>query len=132
MAVSPCWRNGMNGGTHVRYALALGWLLAPIASASAGELGPISRASVSLSITVPPHVSIRPSSERQGKESMQLCIGATGLRYYRVAALDLESVRSTEVRPSSSASCVPAAITAPADGPDSARGGPVTLLIVPD
>lgn len=59
-------------------------------SATAGELGPSSRASVGISITIPPHVSLNPGREINGQinPAEGICVQANGLNNYRLTMLD--------------------------------------------
>lgn len=134
-----------------RAGLLLG-LVGISASAEAGVPGPTSRGTVSISVTIAPHVVMSEASgsmrDGVGDTATALCIGSRGLTPYsatliarvngRSEAIDLPLVRSAQL---------------PADSPGCAQGtgadatiyldrgvmraierstGPATLLIVPD
>lgn len=57
--------------------------------AEAGTPGSTSRGTVSISVTIPPHVAVRgPSTERgAGPRGGNICVAATGLSSYHVALM---------------------------------------------
>jgi hypothetical protein len=124
----------MTFSSRARYALALGWLLAPFAGATAGALGPTSRGNVAISITIPPHVQVSRSAGIGPSDPNALCLGGTGLGDYRVRILDpAGSQLGQDMRPGRSPGCASAGaaeIANVAAGP--AESGPITLLIAPD
>jgi hypothetical protein len=119
---------------RARYALALPWLLAPLAGASAGELGPTSRDAVSISITIPPHVRVSRSAAADSPGAQALCVVGSGLGDYRVRILDASgSPGGPDVDPGGPSGCgVGAAAAAARTVPADLAAGPVTILIVPD
>jgi hypothetical protein len=132
MAVTPDRRDDMNCGGRARYALAIGWLVAPLAGAAAGEPGPISKGTVSISITIPPHVLVRASAEGDPADLPDPCIG--GLRDYRLAILDpAGSPREGAIPPGRPGECLSLSAAALASHvADSGAHGPLTLLIIPN
>ena len=124
----------MTFSSRARYALALAWLLVPLAPAAAGELGPVSRGTVSISITIPPHVRVSRPAGATLSDSHGLCLGGTGLGDYRVRVLDSAgSQLGQDALPGRSGGCAGPGATAIVNAAASpAEAGPVTLLIVPD
>jgi hypothetical protein len=124
----------MTFSSRARYALALAWVLAPFAPAAAGDLGPVSRGTVSISVTIPPHVRVSGSVGAVPSDLHALCLGGTGLGDYRVRVLDSAgSQLGQDMLPGLSGGCAGPGATAIANaaaGPP--QSGPVTLLIVPD
>lgn len=121
----------MTFSRRARYALALGWLLAPLAGAAAGDLGPTSRGAVSISITVPAHMRVGPPAGPGPSNPHALCLVGAGLGDYRVRLLDSAgSPLGGDLVPGGPSGCAAAAIAKAAAA--RAEAGPVTLLIVPD
>jgi hypothetical protein len=129
----------------------LGLIGAP-ASAEAGVLGTTSRGTVSISLTIGPHVVVseapRPTGIAVNEEPEALCIATSGLPTYRATllagvnghseAIDLPLLRKSEVA-ADQQSCwqeVGAGTTVHVNGRalQTIRGSaePATLLIVPD
>lgn len=121
-------------------------------SAEAGILGPTSRNTVSISVTVAPHVVVsevsRPTRLAAGDTATALCIGSRGLTAYRATllaridgrseAIDLPLVRKGQLS-ADRQSCgqdVGAGATVHLDSrlAQAIRGStePATLLIIPD
>lgn len=113
------------------------------AAACAGELGPTSRGSVAISITIPPHVVVTPAARTDptGAEA-PLCISGAGLARYRVERVQSDPSANpgppqmlpvgAEAFPSAcGANAHALAGLAPAIG-ESGSATPLTLLIVPD
>ncbi|HET8720776.1 MAG TPA: hypothetical protein VFM24_02030 [Nitrospira sp.] len=101
------------------------------ASAYAGELGPRSRDTISISVTIPPHVTVAPAAEVSAEGSTApnaLCIGAAGLRDYRLAIVDPAGFAEDGGVQFHPASC--------SDLGKQAAGlsgsGPITVLVIPD
>lgn len=121
--------------------LALMSLIAHPTSASAAQMGPTSRDSVSISVTVPPHIIVAPAVAKLDGSSgaPKLCVGTNGFSQYHLVVVrhsgateQEEALRAGE---SSEVSACPGAVAvAPrmiADSELSSRGA-LTLLIVPD
>ena len=132
-----------------RIGLLLGLACIPM-SAEAGVLGPTSRGTVSISITIAPHVVVseasRPTQIALGDTAEALCIGSGGLTAYRATllasiggrseAIDLPPVRKL---PSDQYICrqeagAGAAVHLDGRMVQAIRGSaePATLLIIPD
>lgn len=68
-----------------RYIAMSAALAALAGSARAGELGPTSRATVAISITIAPHVAVKPASVSDPSATATgLCIATNGLKSFRV------------------------------------------------
>jgi hypothetical protein len=133
MAVSPDRRDDMNCAGAARLAWGIGLLAAPLTGAAAGELGPTSRGTVSISITIPPHLSVLPSGRSDRDRPPGLCMAANGTREYRVAIVGPSEFPGREdILPARSGECAAATAAALAGTARTAAAGPVTLLIVPD
>lgn len=122
--------------------------LAPIAlavpsGAAAGEMGAISRGTVSISVIIPPHVMVRPAGDTgyKGTSSARgaLCVETNGVRQYHLALLpqsgsseDQEALPAAADSPAcpSASAVLPHNIDAQASGVS--EGQPLTLLVVPD
>jgi len=132
-----------------RAGLLLGLACIPM-SAEAGALGPTSRGTVSISITIAPHVVVseasRPTQIARGGTAEALCIGSSGLTAYSAILL-------ARVDGHSEAIDLPLVHKLPSDqhicGQEAGEGGavhldgrmvqairgsaePATLLIIPD
>jgi len=83
-----------------RAGLLLGLACIPM-SAEAGALGPTSRGTVSISITIAPHVVVseasRPAQVAPGDTAEALCIGSSGLTAYSATLLALIDGRSEAI-----------------------------------
>jgi hypothetical protein len=134
VAVLPIGETAMTFSIRARYALALAWLLAPSAPAAAGDLGPTSRGTVSISITIPPHVRVSRPAGSAPSDLRGLCVDGIGLGEYRVRILNAAgSQLGQDMLPGRLGGCASLGATAIANaavGP--AESGPMTLLIVPD
>lgn len=134
----------MNGSHHAMRALALASLFIPLSGARAGEMGPTSRGSVSISITIPPHIVTGQAAvgadPRTGLSAANgLCIAAGGEHVYRVALLGAGQEPTATVEPSQILDLAKCAATgrsqaaAPDAGePARAGTGPIALLVIPD
>jgi hypothetical protein len=116
--------------------------------AIAGELGSTSRGTVSISITIPPHVTATAASADGGEGKGGLCLRSNGFKSYHVALLDgaepLRSSISFSDDPTAPGSkqlpCAASGVAREASrlivGRESAArtsvDRPLTLLIVPD
>lgn len=120
------------------------------AEASAGELAARSRGSVSISITVPPHLVLKPAmpvaDPRSGKEAQGFCIKANGLDNFHLVVLGSASMQSPLPRPAASmpiamsnCAALPAealrtkqdvALPVATGGPSESH--PLTIIVVPD
>lgn len=119
-------------------------------SARAGEFGPTSRQTISISITIPPDVRVRPARQDTDDPIDGLCLATKRLPRYRIAFVDPKApsgwdyaVPTTHLdRTSASPTCTPgqkaidltdlagALIHAHQGGGSLAE--PLTLLIIPD
>jgi hypothetical protein len=79
--------------------LTLGLLGAASCAASAGELGATSRGAVSISITVPPHVTIKPAGAH-APEANALCVMSNGFDHYHLVLLEAGGSRHQSIIPS--------------------------------
>jgi len=123
--------------------LTLGLFGAASFAASAGELGPTSRASVSISIRVPPHVMIKAAGADLSPAS-PLCVTSNGFHHYHLALLDADGAPRNPVPTAWSNAAMSGAeggcgsfgteLVPGGSVPENAAGAqtPVTLLIVPD
>jgi hypothetical protein len=120
------------------------------ARASAGELAARSRGSVSISITIPAHLVLKPAmpvaDPGSGKAAQGFCIQANGLENFHLVVLGsgVEQAplpRASGVRPIAQESCAglkaepgraghETALPVAAGGPSGAY--PLTILVVPD
>lgn len=140
----------MNRCRHSRIFVASAALVAAATAANAGTLGPTSRGSVSISITIPPHVRIAsaaPGAATAGPAGA-LCLETNGIHDYHVAVLGSEgpALERPAVSPAPLFAAAPggraicgegarmAVIDAAGGLSGSARSpqAPVTLLIIPD
>jgi hypothetical protein len=131
---------------RVTQFLTLALLGAASSVASAGELGPTSRETISISITIPPHVMVKPAkSGTDGAVSAGAwCVSSNGVAHYHVALLSHDGTQ-VGTMPSGlplprQAGCGPAArelvpvsvqFSNAADGKE-LPGEPAMLLIVPE
>ena len=130
--------------------LILGIFAAASGAASAGELGATSRGTVSISITVPPHLVLAVSSDREAS-SNALCVSSNAPDHYHIARLSADGTalqslvlgaRSPTRQSGAKEACGPieeeltrASDSFKGDAADRQPGAnsrPVTLLIVPD
>lgn len=109
--------------------------------ASAADMGPVSRETVSISITVAPHVIVTPAAGtfQASSAGPTLCVGTNGFSQYHLALIrhsagaeDEELLQSGGGR--SGAACPGASPVMPQmlAGLETSSPGPVTLLIIPD
>jgi hypothetical protein len=120
----------MNCGAPVRFVSAVAFLLAPFTAAAAGELGPTSRGTVAISVTIPPHVSVRPSDAGGANQAPRLCMAANVTGEYRLAIAGPSDLPVRGFLPARSGECLAPTAAALGRGADSAAPGPITLLIV--
>ena len=123
--------------------LALYAALAAPAAARAGEIGATSRSTVSISITIPPHVIVNPVTAATGQTSRAstgLCVETNGFSQYHLAlvrhsaAADQEELLPQEI-PTSKLSDCPSGNTVQPSHLSQVEGTtvePLTLLIVAD
>lgn len=126
--------------------LILALLGVPTTAASAGELGATSRGSVSITITVPPHLRVEAASDRSSSANA-LCITGNGFDHYHVALLETDgrpgkiaipSALSKALRPGEAycgsilTKLVPVGDSLADHAADRPGPGPLMLLIVPD
>lgn len=122
-------------------------LLAASSMASAGELGPTSRGTISISITIPPHVMVKPVSlvNQDHRSSLSdLCVATNGLQDFHLMVVDSVSGQEraipspVQVAPGQGSCRGPGLGSQIVDErpltarqmPDAAP--PLTLLVVPD
>ena len=127
----------MNCRKLANCAIALAALAVPLASATAGDLGPTSRGAVSISITIPPHLAVGSLADSgAGRDA-----GGPAGQLLRL----VEQVRDgvplggDSAAPATLLSVECAAAGRGAGGPEAGErlarlpgSGPVTLLVIPD
>jgi hypothetical protein len=123
-------------------------LLGTGSQATAGTRGSISRGMVSISITIAPHIQIRPAAETgtNASDAAGLCLQTNGFHNFHVAVIRAATTADNVSRallidartPAGDLAHCPATIPLEFDLRDQGRMGepspdvPMTLLIVPD
>jgi hypothetical protein len=133
-----------------RVVLTLFALAGTSVRATASALGPTSRGTVSISITIPPHVRVIPAQAGKSSNAHDFCLETNGLQGYHVALLGpagspqsfaFPAVSARSLETSSLAACVARRAANHVIGLDLVHGlaaaaspgsAPLTLLIVPD
>jgi len=68
------------------------WPLIASTSAAAGAMGPTSRATISISIVIPPHVVIAPATplnaDSRSDAGRKLCVETNGLNHYHLTLVN--------------------------------------------
>jgi len=109
------------------------------AGARAGDLGPTSRESVAISITVPPHFTVQAASATTTSGLVPLCIGANAVQGYGIVIYDtegrqIEPVAATWIPAVAGRGCIGSSGNRPrtkaVELPE--PQGALTLLIVPN
>ena len=122
--------------------LALLSVIAPSTSASAAQMGPLSRGTVSISVTVPPHVIVTSAPARFDASSAAptLCVGTNGFSQYHLAMIR-HSDRAEDEEILGKGGGQPGGSICPGAIPvvphmltdlEPSSAGAVTLLIIPD
>lgn len=122
-------------------SLALMTLIAHPTCASAAQMGPTSRDSLSISVTVPPHITVSPAAAKFDASSAapKLCVGTNGFSQYHLVMLRHSGATEQEEKlkagePGGLSACPGAIAVAPRMLADTGLSSPgaLTLLIVPD
>jgi hypothetical protein len=140
----------VNCCTSARLVLTTLALAGVSVGATAGALGSTSRGTVSISITVPPHVRVIPAQVPKSSNAHDLCLETNGLQGYHVALLGPAGSSQSFASPPGNAAPLPTSNLAEcgASGGSNHQIGlelvhglaaaaspgspPLTLLIVPD
>ena len=132
---------------RVTQILTVALLGAASSMASAGELGPTSRGTISISITIPPHVMVKPVSlvnQDHPSSLSDLCVATNGLQDFHLMVVDSASGQERAIPSPVQVAPGQGSCRGPGLGfqivdewpltakkmPDAAS--PLTLLVVPD
>ncbi len=127
--------------THAIQLLIVAALSGLPPAASAGELAASSRASISISITIPPHLVVNRVAPAEGagprNEGQGFCIAANGLANFHLVVLGSARAAQPAATPIASSNCGMSSpeewkVAGPLAGVDQHQPQPLTILVVPD
>lgn len=118
------------------------WPLIASTAAAAGNMGPTSRATISISIVIPPHLEIAPATsldaDARSDAARKLCLETNGLHHYHLTLVAGSSAIDDGqiISPAAGATCIAANAALPQQSTrDVANAGTslkMMLFIVPD